>query len=122
LTPNAKFYGINLANFYLMTPMSKYEYMRLRLELIPDKIITKYNFRDIVNEQGWVYVEIKMGMYGQPKAGILANKLLECLNAKGYYHCQHTLASGGTCGATSCSASSSTTLALKPPPSNMSRT
>jgi hypothetical protein len=26
-----------------------------------------------------------------PQAGILANKLLEqCLNAKGYYHCQHT--------------------------------
>jgi hypothetical protein len=41
LTPNAKFYGINLANFYLMTPMSKYEYMRLRLELISNKIITK---------------------------------------------------------------------------------
>jgi hypothetical protein len=30
-------------------------------------------------------------MYGLPPAGILANKLLEQrLNAKGYYHCQHT--------------------------------
>ncbi len=90
-TPNAKFYGINLTNFYLMTPMSKYEYMRSCLELIPDKIITKYNLRDIVNEQGWVYVEIQMGMYGLPQAGILANKLhKKRLNAKGYYHCQHT--------------------------------
>jgi hypothetical protein len=89
--PNAKFYCINLANFYLMTPMSKYKYMRLRLEPIPDKIITKYNLRDIVNKQGWVYVEIQMGMYGLPQAGILANKILEkYLNAKGYYHCQHT--------------------------------
>ncbi len=41
LTPNAKFYGINLANFYLMSPMSKYEYMGLPLELISNKIITK---------------------------------------------------------------------------------
>jgi hypothetical protein len=39
LTPNAKFYSINLGNFYLMTPMEVYKYMRLRLELIPDKII-----------------------------------------------------------------------------------
>ncbi len=32
-----------------------------------------------------------MGMYGLPQAGILANKLLkQCLNAHGYYHCQHT--------------------------------
>jgi hypothetical protein len=91
LMPNDKFYGIDLANFYLMTPMSKYEYMRLRLELIPDKIITKYNLCDIVDEQGWVYVEIQMGMYGLPQAGILANKLLQkCLNPKGYYQCQHT--------------------------------
>jgi hypothetical protein len=30
-------------------------------------------------------------MYGLPQAGILANKLLEQrLNARGYYHCQHT--------------------------------
>ncbi len=30
-------------------------------------------------------------MYGLPQAGILANKLLkQCLNARGYYHCQHT--------------------------------
>jgi hypothetical protein len=32
-----------------------------------------------------------MGMHGLPQAGILANKLLkQHLNAKGYYHCQHT--------------------------------
>ncbi len=32
-----------------------------------------------------------MGMYGPPQARIFTNKLLEQrLNAKGYYHCQHT--------------------------------
>ncbi len=31
-------------------------------------------------------------MYGIPQAGILANKpLKKCLNATGYYQCQHTL-------------------------------
>jgi hypothetical protein len=79
------------SNFYLMTPMKEYEYMQLRLEVIPNKIIRQYNLRDLVDEQGWVYVEIQMGMYDLPQAGILANKLLkQWLKVKGYYYCQHT--------------------------------
>jgi hypothetical protein len=90
-TPNAQFYGINLANFYLMTPMAEFEYMRLGLDLIPDEIIAQYNLHELVNEQGWVYLEIRMGKYGLPQAGILTNKLLEKrLNTRGYYQCQHT--------------------------------
>jgi hypothetical protein len=58
LTPKAKFYGMDLSNFYLTTPMKEYEYMQLRLELIPNEIIHQYNFRDLVNEQGWVYIKI----------------------------------------------------------------
>jgi hypothetical protein len=65
--------------------------MQLWLELIPNKIIRQYNLRDLVDEQGLVYVVIQMGMYSLPQAGILSNKLLEQqLNVKGYYHCQHT--------------------------------
>jgi hypothetical protein len=90
-TPNAEFYGIDLANFYLMMPMLEYGYMRLQLELIPDKIINKYNLCDLINDQEWVYIKFWMGMYSLPQAGILADKLLKkCLNAKGYYQCQHT--------------------------------
>jgi hypothetical protein len=71
--------------------MEEYEYMRLRLDIIPDEIIEQYNLRDLINNQGWVYIEIRMGMYSLPQAGILANKLLKkCLNTKGYYQCQHT--------------------------------
>jgi hypothetical protein len=114
-TPKAKFYGMDQSNFYLMTPMKEYEYMQHQLELIPDKIIRQYNLRDLVNEQGWVYVEIQMGMYGLPQAGILANKLLEQqLNTKGYYHCQHTPGYGATYGKTSASVSWLTTSASNP--------
>ncbi len=91
-TPNAKFYRMDLLNFYLMTPMKEYQYMHFCLDLIPNKIVQKYKLHDLVDDQGWVYVKIRMGMYGLPQAGILANKLLkQRLNAKGYYHCQHTL-------------------------------
>jgi hypothetical protein len=90
-TLGAKFLGINLTNFYLNTPMPNPEYMHLRLNIIPQKIITHYNFHNLVTPDGWVYFEIRKGMYGLPQAGIFANQLLEKhLAAKGYYQCQHT--------------------------------
>ena len=65
--------------------MKDYVYMRLRLDLLPTKIIDKYDLHLLADEHGWVYVEIQMGMYGLPQAGILANKLIEQrLNARGY--------------------------------------
>ena len=71
--------------------MADPEYMRLRLEIIPKEIILKYNLRDLVDEEGWVYIEIRKGMYGLPQAGIIANQLLKKrLSEKGYYQCQHT--------------------------------
>ncbi len=42
-TPNARFNGMDLANFYLNTPMPNLEYMCLRLDLIPGEIIDKYD-------------------------------------------------------------------------------
>jgi hypothetical protein len=91
LTSKAKFYGMDLSNFYLMTPMKEYKYMCLCLDLIPNKIVQCYNLHELVNDKRWVYLKIQTGMYGLLQAGILANKLLEQrLNAKGYYHCQHT--------------------------------
>jgi hypothetical protein len=90
-TPGAKFLGIDLANFYLNTPMPNPVYMRLHLNIIPNKIIHHYNLWHIVTPDGWIYIEIWKGMYGLPQAGILANQLLEkCLAIKGYYQCQHT--------------------------------
>ncbi len=86
------FLGINLAIFYLNTPKHEPEYMRLRLDIIPEVIIAKYRQCDLVDKEGWVYVEILKGMYDLPQAGILANQLLEkrLVSTKGYYQCQHT--------------------------------
>ena len=71
------FLGIDLANFYLNSPMANPEYIRLQLDIIPEEIIIKYNLRDRVDVEGWVYVEIRKGMYGLPQAGIITNQLLE---------------------------------------------
>ena len=38
-TKGAKFMGIDISNFYLGTPMDRYEYMKIPLALFPDHII-----------------------------------------------------------------------------------
>ena len=84
-TMNAKFMTIDLKDFYLMTPMARYEYFRMKLELFPDDIILEYNLRDKVDDKGYVYCEVKRGMYGLPQAGIIAQKLLTTrLHKAGY--------------------------------------
>jgi hypothetical protein len=52
--PGAVFLGINLANFYLNTPLPNYKYMQLCLDIIPEEIILAYNLRDIVDPDRWV--------------------------------------------------------------------
>jgi hypothetical protein len=90
-TPGAVFVVMDVKNFYLNTPMERPEYMRLPLKLIPPEIIDKYNLRDKVDDKGFVYVRIELGMYGLPQAGLLANKLLaQRLQIDGYYQCQYT--------------------------------
>ena len=90
-TNNARFMCIDIKNYYLGTPMDQYEYMKLHISLIPDNIIKLYNLMTIVDEQGYIYIEIRKGMYGLPQAGRLAFDLLKKrLSAHGYAPVQHT--------------------------------
>ncbi|EJK53065.1 hypothetical protein THAOC_27566, partial [Thalassiosira oceanica] len=85
-TKGAKFMTMDIKNFYLMTPLNRPEYLKLKLSQIPDEIIEEYQLRVKATPDGSVYVEINKGMYGLPQAGVLANKLLEKrLNQHGYY-------------------------------------
>ena len=49
---------IDIKDFYLMTPMTRYEYFRMKLELIPQDVIDKYNLHDKVESDGNVYWEV----------------------------------------------------------------
>jgi hypothetical protein len=80
-----------LSDFYLNTPLERYEYMRLPLTLIPDKIRQQYQLDDITTHDRWVYIEIRKGMYGLEQAGILANRrLTKNLATYGYYPMSRT--------------------------------
>jgi hypothetical protein len=89
-TPGACFCAFDIKDFYLNTPMERYEYMRIPLHQIPPAIYKQYNLQE-VKHNGFVLVEIRKGMYGLPQAGILANqKLLPHLANNGYHPCPNT--------------------------------
>jgi hypothetical protein len=84
-TPGIRFMSLDIQNFYLNTPMSRYEYIQIKIDNVPDKVIKQYNLCEKVDNDGYVYVEVQKGMYGLLQAGILAQELLEQqLNKHGY--------------------------------------
>ena len=68
---------IDIKDLYLNTLMERYEYMRIKLSNLPNNVIKQYNLESKVTADGWVYVEVRKGMYGLPQAGILAQDLSE---------------------------------------------
>jgi hypothetical protein len=75
----------DLKDFYLGTPMARYEYMRIPIDMITQAIIDQYNLTPLIHN-GIVYVKIRRGMYGLPQAGRLANDQLIAFLAPHGYH------------------------------------
>jgi hypothetical protein len=84
-TPGARFFTMDIKNFYLCRPMTRYEYMRLKLLNMPEDIIAHYRLLDIATPNGYVYCKICQGMYRLPQVGIIAQELLaKRLKEQGY--------------------------------------
>ena len=89
-TPNAKMLTADIENFYLGTPMDRYEYMHIPAKDIPTNIMEQSNLAPLVHH-GHVLTEIRKGMNGLPQAGILAyNRLVKHLALSGYTPVQPT--------------------------------
>jgi hypothetical protein len=81
---------MDIHNYYLGTPLPRYEYMIILLSRFPEEIVDKYNLKALTFD-GWVYIEIRKGMYGLKQAGLLSNQLLQRrLAPVGYYPARHT--------------------------------
>ena len=61
-TKGARFMGADIKNMYHETLLDQYEYMRMPIALIPQAIINHYGLHENLN--GYVYMEIRKGMYG----------------------------------------------------------
>jgi hypothetical protein len=76
-TPNAKFMTMDIKDFYLNTPMARYKYMQLLLSDMPEDVIAHNKLKKNATPEGYIYCQIRKGMYGLPQAGIIAQQLLE---------------------------------------------
>jgi hypothetical protein len=89
-TKDAAMMMMDIKNYYLGTPLPRFEYMKILLSRFPEEIIQKYNLNALAVD-GWVYIEIRKCMYGLKQAGLLANQLLQTRLAPfGYYPDRHT--------------------------------
>ena len=62
--------------------------MKMKIDILPNEIIKKYNLRTIVHNK-YMYFKIKMGMYGLPESVTLAKKFLKKrLSTHVYYKCK----------------------------------
>jgi hypothetical protein len=75
-TPGARFFTMDIKNFYLCTPTTRCKYMRLKLSNMLDYIIAHYHLFDIANPDGYIYCEMCQSMYGLPQVGIIVQELL----------------------------------------------
>jgi hypothetical protein len=81
---------MDIKNYYLGTPLPRFEYMKMLLSRFTDEIIQKYNLNNLAVD-GWVHIEIRKGMHGLKQAGLLVNQLLQTrLKPFGYYPARHT--------------------------------
>ena len=81
---------LDIENFYLGTPMERFEYMKIPLDVFPQSTIDQYNLHQHAH-QSFVYLEVRKAIYGLPQAGILANQLLrKRLRPFGYFEVPHT--------------------------------
>ena len=59
-----RFMTLGIKDFFLQTEMDESEYMRIHKKYFMPDIKTKYNIQDIIAKDGYVYCQIKKGMYG----------------------------------------------------------
>ena len=57
-TEGARFCSVDIKNFYLCTPLKRFEYVRMHLSDFPEDVIEQYGLKAIANNDGMVFVEI----------------------------------------------------------------
>jgi hypothetical protein len=81
----ARHLGLDIKNYYLGTPMEYYQYLRVPISVIPQEVWDDPRYDIPVAADGYVYLEIRRGMYGLKEAGIIAfNQLVKKLAPSGY--------------------------------------
>ena len=71
-TPVDRFFCMDIKSYFLHNPMSRFEYMKILMRWFPKATIDQYNIVDLVEKDGFVYVDIT-------RACTVSNKHLDFL-------------------------------------------
>ena len=75
---------------FLNTLMNQPEYMKIKLNYFPGYIFERYNSKNCVHSDGYVYMKIVKGLYGLKQAAALAHSVLaKLLLEEDYYSLAH---------------------------------
>ena len=80
-TDGAKFMIPDIGDYCYGTKTLIFEYTRMSLKDIPDKIIAQYKQLEM-SRDGWAYMQIEKGMSGLKQAGKIANDRLKTHKSK----------------------------------------
>jgi len=76
-TEGAKFLTTDIKDSFLNNPMESFEYMKIPLRWFPQDVIDQYDIMmSMVEPDGFIYVDIRKGMYGLKQAARIA---FDCL-------------------------------------------
>ena len=82
----ARFMNMYLKDFFLAPPMACSEYMRIHSKYFPPEIKAFYMIDPLIDSDGYVYVEIKKGIYGIKQAAVITyQQLVKHLDGHSYY-------------------------------------
>ena len=77
---------------YLNTNLKYYENLHVHTSQIPEEFIQECNLQQHVTPDGWVFFEIRKGVYSLSQAGVLTHaKLTSVLAPHGYAPAKNTL-------------------------------
>ena len=86
-TKDARYGAMDIKDFFLTAWLTDFQYMKLPIDIIPNKFIALYKLQDKIID-GFICIEIRRGMYGLPMAGKLAyDNLVTHLLPYGYKPC-----------------------------------
>jgi hypothetical protein len=83
-TPGARFFMMDINYILLYTPMTKYEYMQLKLSDMPDDVIAHYHLLDIAHPTGMSTAKSNKACTGSRKRGSLRSNYWKRLKEHGY--------------------------------------
>ena len=60
----ARFFTLDIKDFFLATPMAEKEYICIHIRHLPQDIRNRYNIDNLLHTDNYVYICIKKGIYG----------------------------------------------------------